>query len=187
MSRQLPVRPNLEYLKNEAKDLLRAATDHPGWSLSDAQHALAREYGFDSWPKLKAYVESVAVSAASPFTGTWEADMARSQRHAAHQFQRATLHLSAQGDTVTIAHDYVDDRGARAHGTNTLQVDGVEHAFPFGYSMTAAWRDRRTIDLVTTQHGGTPLRARYQVSADGSTMTVATGEQRLVFRRVDTT
>src|SRR5438874_2029644 len=53
--RPLPERPNLGHLKDEARDLLRtggAAT------IADAQFKVARLYGFASWPKLKAHVES---------------------------------------------------------------------------------------------------------------------------------
>src|SRR5437016_1627660 len=55
-SRSLPDRPNLRHLKDEAKDLLKAGGAK---SLSEAQFNLAREYGFASWPKLKAHVESL--------------------------------------------------------------------------------------------------------------------------------
>jgi ankyrin repeat protein len=58
--RRLPERPSLEQLRKQAKehlDKLRAAD--PSARLSDAQHALAREYGFDSWPKLVHHVETV--------------------------------------------------------------------------------------------------------------------------------
>ncbi len=53
--RRLPDRPNLCHLKDQAKDLLKtgAAT-----SITDAQFKIARLYGFASWPKLKAHVES---------------------------------------------------------------------------------------------------------------------------------
>ena len=68
--RHLPVRPNLEQLKHQAKDLLRALRagdpeaaaefrrNHPGRvaaesaTLSDAQLALARAYGLPSWRRL---------------------------------------------------------------------------------------------------------------------------------------
>ena len=50
--RQLPNRPNLRHLKDQAKDLLR---DGEAVSLSDAQRQIARTYGFPSWPKLKAH------------------------------------------------------------------------------------------------------------------------------------
>ena len=53
--RRLPDRPNLRHLKDQAKDLLKtgAAT-----SMTDAQFKIARLYGFASWPRLKAHVES---------------------------------------------------------------------------------------------------------------------------------
>ena len=53
--RPLPDRPNLRHLKDQAKDLLKAGTAR---SLADAQFTIARRYGFPSWPKLKAYVDS---------------------------------------------------------------------------------------------------------------------------------
>ena len=58
--RRLPERPSLEQLRKQAKehlDTLRA-TD-PSATLSAAQHALARDYGFDSWPRLVHHVESL--------------------------------------------------------------------------------------------------------------------------------
>src|SRR5262245_25833493 len=51
----LPERPNLRHLKDQAKDLLKAGAAE---SLTDAQFQIARLYGFSSWPKLKAHVES---------------------------------------------------------------------------------------------------------------------------------
>jgi hypothetical protein len=53
--RALPDRPNLRHLKDQAKDLVKAGTAK---SISDAQFTIARLYGFPSWPKLKAYVDS---------------------------------------------------------------------------------------------------------------------------------
>lgn len=68
--RHFPVRPNLEQLKHQAKDLLRAirknnpdavaefSRNHPkaiepaNAKLADAQLALARRYGLPSWPRL---------------------------------------------------------------------------------------------------------------------------------------
>ncbi|MBI4473684.1 MAG: ankyrin repeat domain-containing protein [Acidobacteria bacterium] len=54
--RSLPDRPNLRHLKDQAKDLLKAGGAR---SISDAQYKIARVYGFASWPKLKAHVESL--------------------------------------------------------------------------------------------------------------------------------
>ena len=52
----LPERPNLRHLKDQAKDLLKAGTAK---SLTDAQFQIARHYGFASWPKLKAHIDSL--------------------------------------------------------------------------------------------------------------------------------
>jgi hypothetical protein len=69
-ARHLPVRPNLEQLKQQARDLHRAirsgapdaladlrahhrrSVDPAAARLSDAQHVLARSYGVASWPRL---------------------------------------------------------------------------------------------------------------------------------------
>ena len=61
MSRQLPEKPNLEYLKKQAKELLRSMAQG---KLADAQHRLANEYGFTTWAKLKSHVESLGLSPA---------------------------------------------------------------------------------------------------------------------------
>jgi len=61
MSRELPEKPNLAYLKKQAKELLRSMQQG---KLTDAQHALAQDYGFASWAKLKVHVESLGLSPA---------------------------------------------------------------------------------------------------------------------------
>ena len=61
---ELPPRPSLAYLRKQAKELLsRLRAQNPNATLSDAQHVLAGDYGFASWPKLKAHVEAAAASA----------------------------------------------------------------------------------------------------------------------------
>ena len=61
--KRLPERPSLEQLRKQAKerlDTLRAAD--PSMKLTSAQHAIAQEYGFESWPKLVRHVESIRPS-----------------------------------------------------------------------------------------------------------------------------
>src|SRR5262245_59322175 len=77
-TRTLPARPDLAQLKRQAKDLLHAfaagdaaataeiaghyrGAEAKTFALSDAQLVLARAYGFQSWPKLKAFVDGVTV------------------------------------------------------------------------------------------------------------------------------
>jgi ankyrin repeat protein len=58
MSRSLPLRANLEWLKKLSKDRLDdLRTANPDAQLSEAQLAVAREFGFSSWRKLKTHVE----------------------------------------------------------------------------------------------------------------------------------
>lgn len=83
-SRELPLHPNLDQYKRQAKDLQKAlqAGDptaiqrirlfHPRGrelfqpTLSDTQFVLAREHSFESWPKFSKYVRELA-QANSPF------------------------------------------------------------------------------------------------------------------------
>ena len=77
-TRTLPASPHLDQLKRQAKELLdafrrgsaEAATevrahdrhaDPARFALHDAQLVLARAYGFESWPKLKAFVDGVTI------------------------------------------------------------------------------------------------------------------------------
>jgi len=55
----LPARPNLEFEHKAARKRLRAMRQaNPEAKLADAQLAIAREYGFASWPKLVRYFEA---------------------------------------------------------------------------------------------------------------------------------
>jgi ankyrin repeat protein len=69
----LPARPDLDQLRHQAKDLLRAAKAGDAGAagriravsdrviLAGAQLAIAREYGFASWPELKSEVDRRAL------------------------------------------------------------------------------------------------------------------------------
>jgi hypothetical protein len=60
MSRELPEFPDLDYLRKQAKVRLRELQQrNAGAKLTEAQLAIAREYGFASWTKLKKYIESL--------------------------------------------------------------------------------------------------------------------------------
>jgi ankyrin repeat protein len=81
MTPSLPAAPSLDQLRRQAKELQRAhAAGDPGavaraaahradpakpLKLAGAQHVLAREYGFASWPRLRAYVERVTTYGAA--------------------------------------------------------------------------------------------------------------------------
>jgi hypothetical protein len=79
---RLPADPSLEHLRNQAKTLLTRARAgdaqaltwmreyHPDppaeLKLADAQLAVARAYGFPSWPKLHAHLEVLGRYSRSP-------------------------------------------------------------------------------------------------------------------------
>src|ERR1700716_3084395 len=94
LTRRLPQQPNLEQLRKQAKDLLEhyrtcdaAAVaevhqfeHHPDpakFSLHDAQRVLARAYGYESWPKLKAFVDGVNVAKLAEAVKTGDMEQAR--------------------------------------------------------------------------------------------------------------
>ena len=89
MSKQLPPNPSFEQLKKQAKDLLKAcqAGDFDACSrfqkslprfsdsqesdiqsedisLAEAQLVIAREYGFESWPRIKSHITSLTATEA---------------------------------------------------------------------------------------------------------------------------
>ncbi|WCB93667.1 hypothetical protein DSM104299_02383 [Baekduia alba] len=77
MTPSLPAAPSLEQLRRQAKELARAhargdaaaleraaahrADPKKPLKLAGAQHVLAREYGFASWPRMRAYVERASL------------------------------------------------------------------------------------------------------------------------------
>jgi len=63
LASSLPPRPSLEWLRKTAKDrLAQLQATNPAARLADAQLAVAREHGFDSWRQLKAHVDRIRKS-----------------------------------------------------------------------------------------------------------------------------
>ena len=88
MSPQLPDRPNLEHLRNEAKQRLKTLRGQdPAAQLADAQRLVARDYGFASWRALKAAVDAAererVFTAAAAGAGDVEA-VRRALQHGFH-------------------------------------------------------------------------------------------------------
>lgn len=203
MSRNLPSHPNLDHLKKQAKDLLHDLKQgNPALKLADAQHAIAREYGFASWPKLKAFVESLprppvpaevsatAQSAAmseepNPFVAKWTANLSKSRRHPGNQFQSATLKFAVDGDKVTITDIVVDASGREERGQHTILVDGNEHASEErgGYALIARWRNSHVLETMAKKDSQIVGWGTYEVSNDCQTLTISGDEQVIVLDR----
>jgi len=94
-SRRLPQQPSLEQLKKQAKELLERfrvgevaavaevcqferSPDPAHFALNDAQRVLARAYGFESWPKLKAFVDGATIARFSDAVKTGDMTQVRS-------------------------------------------------------------------------------------------------------------
>ncbi len=176
-ARALPAAPNLEQQRNLARELLEAVrahdpealarvrAHHPRFaaeqtaefdpallSLHDAQLVLAREYGFPSWPKLKAHIEAVvALRRTYPL-----------ERKLAYYDDRAHGLLTVLADGAPSTLDQVrqwhpeyagapDDtiRGAAAAGTFTLDDARLVYAREHGF---ATW-DRLAEHLRRLQAG----------------------------------
>ncbi len=97
--RRLPAQPSLEQLRKQAKDLLeeyRAGAAaavaevhqferHPeptAFALHDAQRILARAYGFESWTRLKAFVDGANVARLAEAVNAGDVAQARALLHA---------------------------------------------------------------------------------------------------------
>ena len=98
-TRRLPAQPNLEQLRKQAKDLLAAyrvgdaaaaaeverferAPDAAQFALNDAQRVLARAYGYESWPKLRAFVDGANVARLAEAVGAGDLEGVRALLHA---------------------------------------------------------------------------------------------------------
>lgn len=133
--KSLPSRPSLEHLKNQARDLLQAFAKaspqalsrvrefHPKFAhltatqrtkirfvLADAQLVVAREYGFDSWPKLKAAVipKEPGPSSAPRAIEDLETLVARFLEYAApdHHIRGGPAHLIARDAALLLLKRY---------------------------------------------------------------------------------
>jgi hypothetical protein len=103
-ARSLPAKPNLEHLKNEAKQRLDALrSKQPATKLAEAQHQLAREYGFANWRDLKADIDQRAGGALSPAAkaaiGDWIGQLSTGTRIALHIRAGEDGGLTATTDT----------------------------------------------------------------------------------------
>lgn len=129
---QLPAKPNLEQYRKQAKDLVkdwkagnsdaiqRVKKYHPHTNrlgdtfvLADAQLTIAREHGFESWPKFSGHLEELARSN-SPIS----------------KFERAADAI-VTGDAATLkallheSPELIRARSTRAHGSMLLHYIGA--------------------------------------------------------------
>lgn len=156
---QLPARPSLEHLRKLAKErlsVLRSAD--PSARLADAQFALAREYRFESWPKLVRHVNSIDPNASEPritaptsrYLGT--RDMAR-----AVQFWRDVLGFDVRGSTAEGATELVSGEAYIRLGPSDWAPDFSGTARPPGAAIVFfETNDVEAMHAAVRARGGDP-------------------------------
>jgi ankyrin repeat protein len=115
---------NLEQLRKQAKERVREqrAAGRPV-KLADAQFELARELGFASWPRLKAYVERLSLE--QPFRADWGYYRGRAEGIASVN----GVSLSAARRDLAARHGFASWRGLRGHVE--AMHSGAEPPTPF--------------------------------------------------------
>ena len=110
-----------------------------------------------------------------PLTGTWTANLAKSQSHVNHQFQRVTMQFEVDGLAVSLRFEGVNHAGQAEEGVRRFEADGVAHpdAAAPGVQSTTTLTDR-CLEVTATKDNALAGRAAYEVSEDGTTLTATT-------------
>ena len=128
-----------------------------------------------------------------PLAGTWIANIAKSRRHANHQFESATMVFEVTGADVVLTYDGINASGNREGNTQRFNADGRERpiAEAPGYAAITTLGPR-ALEALGKKDGAVVGRGTYEVSEDGRTMTATIGgtdasgaafEQVIVFDR----
>jgi ankyrin repeat protein len=163
--REIPARPNLEQYKKQAKDLVRenglgvaealarVRRHHPRFhnvaeaefrgdrvALADAQLVIAREHGFESWPKFAKHIEMVnlidSVASLPDPVGAFieEACVPRHSGHGSGTLERAEMILARYPEvaassiyTAAILADEAAVRGFLARDAKSATAKGGPH------------------------------------------------------------
>jgi ankyrin repeat protein len=142
-SRVLPPHPSLEQQKTQAKELLKALRagdagarervrrhlpDKQRITLSDAQFVIAREYGFESWAKLKTHIAHAAPSAPERVLD----DLRRAFRARDAEAVRRVLERHAEARAMIDAPLFPFDTPALVHVAGEDDLATVEVLLDFG-------------------------------------------------------
>jgi ankyrin repeat protein len=163
--RRLPDQPNLEQLRKQAKDLQNdylsgnpAAvaevnrfewnTSGPDFTLSDAQRVLARAYGFQSWPKLKAFVDGVNI--ARFMEAVKEGDISQVRSMLASRPELVSMDRAANDEHRAIHYAVLESDAAMVRLLMEAGADARKGIFPHRDATTALAlaQDRAYTDIV---------------------------------------
>jgi ankyrin repeat protein len=182
----LPTHPDLDQLRRQAKDLLRAAQAgdtaatariravSDELTLAAAQLTLAREYGFASWPRLKDEVDTRALGLAEKADEFLQASISGNTRRAVHMLEETPALAGYSfatavilGDTGRVRGELMEDptlatRSDPRTGWTALHVacssrwHQIEPARAEGHATIA----KLLVEAGADPTGSTPLRPR---------------------------
>lgn len=109
----------------------------------------------------------------NPLAGTWNANIAKSQRHPNHLFKSASLRFEISEEVIKLNYTGVNMSGAEEKGTFEIHPDGKEHSIPGtpGFVEVSRWIGPRILETVAKKDGKVVGHSSYEVSEDGKTLT----------------
>ncbi|MGA2740703.1 MAG: ankyrin repeat domain-containing protein [Bryobacteraceae bacterium] len=163
--RRLPPQPSLEQLRKQAKDLLeqyRAADPaavaevrqfehHPDaatFALHDAQRVLARAYGYESWAKLKAFVDGANIPRLAKAVNIGDVAQARTLLHTRPELAR--MDMSGDNEHQALHYAVLRRDSAMVRLLMAAGADARKGIFPHRDATTAfaLARDRDYAEIV---------------------------------------
>jgi len=185
-TRRLPHGPSLEQLKKQAKDLLAAYRasdlaaqeevqrfernpDPSSFALNDAQRVLARAYGYESWSRLKAFVDGVNVEELTGAVNSGDIAKARVLLNARPEL--VGMDTSASNEHRALHHAVLRRDPAMVRLLMEAGADARKGIYPHrdATSALAIARDREYHDIVTVIEDEERLR-RQEMSCPNATI-----------------
>jgi len=147
--RHLPRQPSWEQLRKQAKDLLEELrAGDPAAALHDAQRVLARAYGYQSWGKLKAFVDGASVARLAEAVQV--GDIAQARSLLAARPELATMDMAGDNEHQALHYAVLGRDPAMVRLLMAAGADARKGIFPHRDATTAfaLARDRGYGDIV---------------------------------------
>ncbi len=200
-TRRLPKQPSLEQVRRQAKDLLEqyragdpAAVaevqqferrpDPATFALHDAQRVLARTYGYESWPKLKAFVDGANVARLASAVQAGDAAQVRALLHARPEL--VSMDMAANDEHRALHYAVLRRDAAMVKLLMEAGADARKGIFPHrdATSALAIARDREYRDIVAVIEEEERLR-RAELSCPNASISPVQDEINQAIRKGD--
>lgn len=145
----MPPHPNLEQLRKQAKELLEEGrAGDAAFALHDAQRVLARGYGFESWAKLKAFVDGANIARLAE--AVQAGDMAQARKLLRARPELACMDMAGNDEHQALHYAVLRRDAAMVRLLMAAGADARKGIFPHRDATTAfaLARDRGYSDIV---------------------------------------